>query len=149
MSAPPEAWRLLQTGDIFDRMIPRLALLALLVVGCSDPSTSSSQPKASRPQLPVADEASDKAAASVLTDPHRFDCKIDTDCTNSCKHGAVSVTWYRKAETAPDFPECQDGCANQISAPPRCEDGGCVAYQVDPQDESVVTTRDYCTRVGE
>jgi len=129
-------------------MVHRLALVALLVLGCSDSSTPSSQPKTPRQPPPAAAAPGGNAAASVLKDPHRFDCKVDADCMNSCEYGAVSATWYRAAEATPELHECEDGCANQISAPPRCEQGGCVAYQVDPHDESVVTKSDYCTRVN-
>ncbi len=66
---------------------------------------------------------------------------------DSCRWGAVNAKWYARAEKAPGFPECEDGCANQITSPARCEAGGCVAYQVDPRDESKITKRPYCTRV--
>ncbi|MCB9564985.1 MAG: hypothetical protein H6708_31760 [Kofleriaceae bacterium] len=88
------------------------------------------------------------AAPRVAADPARFDCAAAADCVNSCAYGAVSAAWYRAAETAPGFQECEDGCANQIAAPPRCEAGQCVAYQVDPHDSRRESPRPSCTRVS-
>ncbi len=113
-----------------------------LLAGCPDKVPSPTAP-ASAP----APRATASAPNPVLRDPRRFDCKTDADCSNSCRWGAVSASWYARAEKQPDFQECHDGCANQISAPPRCEAGACVAYQVDPQDESKISQRPHCTRV--
>lgn len=85
--------------------------------------------------------------AGVLGDPHRFDCTADSDCVNSCAYGAVSAPWYARAQQTRGFIECVDGCNNQISEPPRCEAGGCVAYQHDPSDEAKKSPRPTCTRV--
>jgi len=86
-------------------------------------------------------------AAALLEDPRRFDCRADADCLNSCAWGAVSAAWYARAQQEPGFSECKDGCSNQISAPPRCESGGCVAYQRDPRGNAGITPRPSCTRV--
>jgi len=132
-------------------MIKRLSLLLFIAAGCShsSPAEPSAPPLAPAPATaPAPPSAPAPAPANVLTDPHRFDCQSDSDCLNSCQHGAVSATWYHRAESSPGFQECEDGCANQISAPPRCEQGGCVAYQRDPHDSSVVTRSDDCTRIG-
>ncbi|HOX44484.1 MAG TPA: hypothetical protein PK668_12850 [Myxococcota bacterium] len=87
------------------------------------------------------------SAAGALRDPRRFDCRTDADCLNSCAWGAVAFAWYARAEGLPGFSECEDGCSNQVSAPPRCEAGGCVAYQRDPRDETRISPRPACTRV--
>ncbi len=133
-------------------MISRLALLALLIAGCGDSkvssnSTTQTPTPAPEPKAPVMN--SEKAAvAAALSDTTRFDCAADADCLNSCEHGAVNANWYRESEKLPGFVECEDGCSNQISAPPRCEGGTCVAYQFDPKDSSTITKSDYCTRKG-
>jgi len=76
-------------------------------------------------------------------DETRWKCRIDGDCMNSCALGAVNAHWYRVNESS--IPECEDGCANQVAAPPRCVDGSCVAYQRNPST-SVVRRDDFCTR---
>jgi hypothetical protein len=68
----------------------------------------------------------------------RWGCAVDGDCVNSCGLGAVNRHWF--AAEYPQGDTCEDGCANQISAPPRCIDGGCVAFDVDGHRV------DYCTR---
>ena len=73
--------------------------------------------------------------------PDRWTCTSDADCLNSCRWGAVSRAWYD-----PNQRECKDGCNDQLSAPPRCLDGGCVAFWHDPHDERRIIPRDECTR---
>jgi len=68
----------------------------------------------------------------------RWDCAGDGDCVNSCKLGAVSGAWYERNATA--FVECDDGCANQVSGPPRCIGGQCAAFDHEGKP------RPYCTR---
>ena len=77
-------------------------------------------------------------------DPVRWECNADSDCMNSCALGAVNAGWY--ATHAGSFVDCLDGCANQLSAPPRCVDGSCVAFQHEPSNSSVVRQHDHCTR---
>ena len=82
------------------------------------------------------DEGKDPNAA--LPTAGKWDCAEDGDCMNSCKMGAVSKAWYDGQ--AGTLVECDDGCNNQISGPPRCIDGGCVAF------DNKGARRDYCTR---
>jgi len=77
-------------------------------------------------------------------DETRWKCRADSDCMNSCALGAVNAHWYQVKESS--IPECEDGCANQVAAPPRCIDGFCVAYQRDPSSSGVVQRSDFCTR---
>jgi hypothetical protein len=77
-------------------------------------------------------------------DETRWKCHVDGDCMNSCALGAVNAHWYRVHESS--IPECEDGCANQVAAPPRCVDGSCVAYQRDPSHSGVVRKHEFCTR---
>ncbi len=119
----------------------RFIWLVLAVSACQ------SQP-ASKPEVTsTTHKAAARVVASVLHDAHRFDCKTDNDCVNSCAYGAVGSAWYARAQKDPGFSECEDGCDNQVSAPPRCEKGGCVAYKRDPQNETRITPRPSCTRV--
>ena len=63
------------------------------------------------------------------TDPDgqgKWRCDRDRDCLRSCSHGAVSKIWYKKVQAR--IRECEDGCANQTSAAPRCLAGRCVAF---------------------
>jgi hypothetical protein len=83
-------------------------------------------------------------SAATSVDDTRFKCATDPECMNSCAYGAVNTAWYARQT---NLRECQDGCANQIAAPPRCERGTCVAYQVDPSDRNRITRRDDCTQV--
>lgn len=83
-------------------------------------------------------EATGAGAAPALPTDGRWSCATDADCINSCALGAVAGAWYRRHERS--FVECDDGCDNQISGPPRCIDGGCVAFD----DQGA--RRDYCTR---
>lgn len=110
-------------------MLPGMARLFLLIllVACSSDHGSTAPPP------------------SPLADPHRWDCAKDSDCVNSCHWGAVNATWYRTSSQRPDFQECEDGCANQLSEAPRCESGSCVAYQSDPRDETKISRADDCT----
>ena len=126
-------------GSTRGMMVPTLCLV-LAFSACQNKPTS--EPAVTK----VAPETAASAAAKVLSDPHRFDCKADADCENSCAYGAVSSAWYKRAEQTTGFNECQDGCNNQISEPPRCEAGGCVAYQHDPRDETKITPLPRCTR---
>lgn len=127
-----------------------VVVLAVSVLGCIDPSAPRrTEASAGNTVAGMSPSAAGLARASqALNDPKRFDCRVDTDCLNSCMHGAVNASWYRVAEQLANFPECKDGCANQTSAPPRCQEGGCVAYQSDPRDERVVTKREDCTTRG-
>jgi hypothetical protein len=137
-------------------MSVRHVWLFLAVTTCCDgPAStpavrSAAPPNTAAPTAPpptTAPQAAAPAVASVLGDPRRFDCTADGDCVNSCAYGAVSSGWYARAQGDPGFSECEDGCSNQISEPPRCEAGGCVAYQHDPQDEAKTSPRPDCTRV--
>lgn len=74
----------------------------------------------------------------------RWTCQADTDCMNSCALGAVNRGWY--AANSKSFAECQDGCSNQVAAPPSCLDGTCVAWQRNPSKPSEVRRNDFCTR---
>jgi len=131
------------------RVLLAAGAIATSVVGaCSDKTQRATPPPPPPPSstsLPAG--AAPGSPSSPLRDPHRFDCAADADCKNSCAYGAVNAAWYTRNEGHPEFRECQDGCANQISAPPRCEGGQCVAYQVDPRDPKHVSRRDHCTRV--
>jgi hypothetical protein len=66
------------------------------------------------------------ATETALPTAGRWDCKVDTDCTNSCEYGAINRVWYTK--NVPNEP-CEDGCDGPWSDAPRCIDGGCVAFQ--------------------
>jgi len=127
-------------------MIARCLWLILLLPACHEKPAATPAPGAAGPPPASAAQAA-PAPESVLKDPHRFDCAADADCMNSCRYGAVNSAWYLRAMKAPGYAECEDGCDNQISAAPRCEGGGCVATQRDPQDESKITPRPSCTRV--
>jgi hypothetical protein len=120
-----------------------LLVLSLSLSACRDRPAAAPAAAVAQPAAPT--EASTEA--NVLTDPHRFDCASDSDCVNSCRYGAVHAGWYARATKAPGFQECEDGCNNQISAPPRCESGGCVAYQRDPRAAHKITPCSFCTRV--
>lgn len=74
----------------------------------------------------------------------RWQCATDRDCMNSCAHGAVSKTWYMRNQQS--LQECEDGCADQVAAPPRCESGGCVAYWEEPSSPGVIRRNQACTR---
>jgi hypothetical protein len=102
----------------------------LCYLGCSRESETASQ------QEPALDASGT-----------RWACQSDDDCMNSCAHGAVNRSWY--LGNTGTFSECKDGCANQVSAPPRCIEGSCVAFQRDPRGPGKVTRRDGCTRKGE
>lgn len=88
--------------------------------------------------------ASPASAQSPADDPARFVCAVDSDCMNSCAYGAVNAAWYRRNEAS--LRECEDGCANQVSGPPRCEQRVCVAYFRDGIGARGGTRRDECTR---
>jgi hypothetical protein len=118
------------------KIVSKGLCVAIILGGCTDIQTE---------RLAPADVTSSRLD-EVRTEPSRFSCKKDADCMNSCHHGAVNVTWYEREEALPGFIECEDGCANQVSAPPRCEVATCVAYQVDPRDEQRVSRRNECTR---
>lgn len=97
---------------------------------------------------PASDQASGAASPpDALRDPHRFDCTSDAECRNACEYGAVNAAWLERAEKLAGFGECGGGCKNEISAPPRCEAGSCVAYQKDPNDRARTVRREACTRV--
>jgi hypothetical protein len=129
----------------------RKLVYLLALAACHDGGTPSTPPPVARPvdaaviakTVPV-DAA---PAPPPLRDPHRWDCKVDGDCVNSCRWGAVSAAWYQPASKRSDFQECEDGCANQVSAPPHCEAGGCVAYVEDPRGSKKLTKASDCTRV--
>jgi hypothetical protein len=74
----------------------------------------------------------------------RWTCHVDADCMNSCALGAVNRGWYATHGKA--FVECQDGCDNQVTAPPSCLEGVCVAFQHNPSKPSEVRRNDFCTR---
>lgn len=121
-------------------------VLVLALTACCNQSPQSAAPPTAAPQT-AAPQTAEPVEESILRDPHRFDCTTDSDCGNSCAYGAVNTGWYARAEVAPGFSECEDGCNNQISAPPRCESGSCVAYQADPQEETKISPRPSCTRI--
>jgi hypothetical protein len=58
--------------------------------------------------------------------PGAFGCKVAADCVNSCRHGAVSRTWYRTHY--PGGERCKDGCTSKGTEAPRCVAQSCVAY---------------------
>ena len=117
----------------------RLAMVvvgvALAMAACEGPGTSAGKdPDRPKP-------SSTKSPPSPPKPSTRWACVKDADCLNSCAAGAVNAAWYATAKIS----ECHDGCANQVAAPPRCIDQTCVAFQVDPHDESKVTRNESCT----
>jgi hypothetical protein len=84
------------------------------------------------------------SAQGPESDPGRFRCEVAADCLNSCRYGAVNAAWYHRNEAS--LRECEDGCANQVSGPPRCEQNVCVAYYGDGIGPRSGTRRDECTR---
>ena len=85
-------------------------------------------------------ETDSTAAGPVSPIEGKWTCGGDGDCINSCSQGAVSKAWYDKQ--AGTLIECLDGCNNQISGPPRCIDGQCVAF------DDKGARREHCTRKG-
>lgn len=108
-----------------------LAAPVILAGACDGPGPRK------RPSGPAAEQMAARPAAARPAGPDKWACHADADCLNSCKHGAVSRAWYRAQAR---LVECLDGCANQISGPPRCVEGSCVAF--DHRGER----REYCTR---
>lgn len=86
-----------------------------------------------------AEPASTGAAPAI--DPARWTCTVDADCMNSCAHGAVNAAWYAAAK----LEECEDGCADVEAEPPRCIEGGCVAFW-EPPGATAPTRNERCTR---
>ena len=125
------------------RLTVAIALTSAIASSCRDKAPEPAAP----PPSAAATVPRASTTGSTLRDPRRFDCTTDADCTNSCRWGAVNAKWYAGAEKQPDFEECKDGCANQVTAPARCEAGGCVAYETDPRDQTKVSKRPHCTRV--
>lgn len=118
------------------RMLP---LLAVLLGACSSQRSS---PPASKP-TPTAPTTT-KVPVKPIVRPEppeqgRWDCNKDTDCQNSCRYGAVSKAWYTAHQSL--IAECQDGCNNQISAPPKCIDKQCAAF-----DSRNGKPRPFCTK---
>ncbi|NUO48385.1 MAG: hypothetical protein HOV80_05965 [Polyangiaceae bacterium] len=117
-------------------LVAWLAASASLAAGCGadlpdGPSTGRS----------VATSPAPSGAPSSNVAPERWACSVDADCTNSCALGAVSSAWYAAAKVD----ECEDGCANVLAEPPRCIDGGCVAFS-QPPEGGAAKKNDWCTR---
>lgn len=117
------------------------ALLSGCLVACS--SQRSSSPPVDK-SSPAAAAAKTKAAVKPIVRPEpteqgRWDCAKDSDCRNSCRYGAVSKAWYTAQQSL--IAECQDGCNNQISAPPKCIDKQCAAF-----DRRTGKPRPFCTK---
>jgi len=62
----------------------------------------------------------------------KYDCEVDSDCTNSCQEGAVSSEWY--FENMDFSQECLDGCNGPWSDAPQCIESQCVAFTLGEQD---------------
>jgi hypothetical protein len=118
-------------------MTLHLVFMTVMLFGCR--GTPEAQP-ATQPATPV-HPATGSAGSASPTSPAKWACAADGDCMNSCSEGAVSQKWYASASVD----ECDDGCANQIHDPPRCIDGGCVAFIHDPHDEQRVQRDPGCT----
>lgn len=106
-------------------------LLSVAVGACSKPAKA---PASQATKVtPVAAHK-----ATEPTERGRWDCAQDADCQNSCRYGAVSKAWYRAHQKT--LVECEDGCANQISGPPKCIDKQCAAF------DNKGKPRSYCTK---
>lgn len=94
-----------------------------------------------RPVAPSVARLTGRSSApppSAPSTPGKWNCAADGDCMNSCRLGAINRTWYKA--NLKNIVECMDGCNNQISGPPRCVKGGCVAF------DNKGKKRVYCTR---
>lgn len=101
-------------------------------VGAPSTAASASVAASAKPQAPA-------PTATVLLPPsssaagashERWDCRTDRDCVLSCSHGAVNGAWLKRLGTA----DCDDGCAGDWMDPPRCIEGGCVAFSRGKRD---------------
>ena len=79
-------------------------------------------------------------APAPIADDAKWRCATDADCMVSCSQGAVNKAWYATANVH----ECDDGCANQLAAAPRCVEHACVAFR-ESADGKTVTRNDSCT----
>lgn len=59
-------------------------------------------------------------------------CKSDNDCTVTCAYGAVNAAWLSSLTEPAD---CKGGCTAKGWAPPKCQEGMCVAYFGDKRAE--------------
>ena len=117
-------------------------ILAAAALACSG---KTEKKPAAQPASRVEPEAVKPAAAALApgvgapgsAPAATYACAVAADCVNSCSQGAVSKRWYE--ESFLGVPECDDGCNNQISDPPQCIEGSCVAFGQGKR-------RDHCTR---
>lgn len=104
--------------------------MLLLGAGCRG---KPSPPPTDAPQavsVPVATASSTQTAQPTAPAAPNEDavhaCTKDDDCVNSCRHGAVSRSWWEASY--PGGEPCEDGCTSKGTDPPKCRQGHCAAY---------------------
>lgn len=112
---------------------------AVVSAGCPNRTKpSASEGNVATPGKTVQPQKVPPRRAADLGEKGKWDCTKDTECLNSCSQGAVNRAWYQAHPK--QINECEDGCDNQISGPPRCLDGQCVAF------DNKGKRRPFCTR---
>lgn len=103
--------------------------LVLLLAGCtSDTASRTPEPKVVGPKtLTQTAPAAPTPAPAVpkIAEAHR--CATPSDCTASCRHGAVNRRWWET--TYPGGESCEGGCADKAAETPTCVEGACQAMR--------------------
>ncbi len=107
-----------------------LLLAVLAVCGCNKNENASAgsdqasvRPAEGGPEAGAAVSGGTCEGSLVYATEDRFACKVDGDCINTCRYGAVNRAWAAEVDGI-----CPEGCDGIPLDQPQCVEGMCVAF---------------------